>query len=64
MWTGPGPQWAIGGDTVTDRLGSEARGRRRVRGGRVRVKFTFTGLEAILLKPWIEKERWRKQLKH
>uniref|UniRef100_A0A3B4WV77 Uncharacterized protein n=1 Tax=Seriola lalandi dorsalis TaxID=1841481 RepID=A0A3B4WV77_SERLL len=23
MWTGPGPQWAIGGDTVAVRLGSE-----------------------------------------
>lgn len=55
MWTGPGPQWATGGDTVADRLGSEARGRRRVTGGTVRVKFTCTGLETILLKPWTEK---------
>uniref|UniRef100_A0A8P4FX85 Uncharacterized protein n=1 Tax=Dicentrarchus labrax TaxID=13489 RepID=A0A8P4FX85_DICLA len=34
-WTGPGPQWAIGGDTVAVRLGSEASGRRRVTGGKV-----------------------------
>lgn len=37
MWTGPGPECAIGGDTVAVRLGSEASGRRRVTGGRVRV---------------------------
>lgn len=55
MRTGPGPQCATGGDTVADRLGSEARGRRRVTGGTVRVKFTCTGLETILLKPWTEK---------
>lgn len=54
MWTGPGPQWAIGGDTVAVRLGSEASGRRKVIGGKVRVKFTCTGLEAILLKPCTE----------
>lgn len=55
MWTGPGPECAIGGDTVTDRLGSEARGRRRGTGGSVRVKFTWTGLEAIRLKPCKER---------
>uniref|UniRef100_A0A3Q0SFI1 Uncharacterized protein n=1 Tax=Amphilophus citrinellus TaxID=61819 RepID=A0A3Q0SFI1_AMPCI len=38
MWTGPGPQWAIGGDTVTVSRGSEARGRRRVTGGTVKTK--------------------------
>ena len=54
MCTGPGPQWASGGDTVVDSLGSEARGRCRVTGGTVRVKFTCTWLEAIRLKPWTE----------
>lgn len=39
------------------RLGSEASGRRRVAGGKVRVKFTCTGLEAILLKPYRDKHR-------
>lgn len=57
MWTGPGPQCAIGGDTVAVRLRSEASGRRRVAGGKVRVKFTCTGLEAILLKPYGDKHR-------
>lgn len=65
MWTGPGPQWAIGGDTVAVRLGSAAKGRRRVTGGTVRVKFTCTGLEAILLKPWPEKDiQGNEQLEH
>lgn len=36
------------------RLGSEARGRRSVTGGKVKVKFTCTGQEAILLKPCTE----------
>ena len=65
MLTGPGPQWAIGGDTVAVSLGSEASGRRRVTGGTVRVKFTCTGLEDILLKPWTEKDmQGIEQLKH
>lgn len=56
--TGPGPQWAIGGDTVAVRLGSEASGRRRVTGGKVRVMFICTGLEAILLKPCTDQKMW------
>lgn len=56
MLTGPGPQWAIGGDTVAVRLGSEASGRCRVTGGKVRVRFTCTGLEAILTKPCRERD--------
>lgn len=56
MWTGPGPVWATGGDTVVLRLGSEASGKTRGTGGTVRVKFTCTGLEAILLKPWKKKD--------
>ena len=51
MWTGPGPEWATGGDTVVERLGSEARGRRRGTGGTEIVRFTCTVLDAILLKP-------------
>lgn len=67
MLTGPGPQCAIGGDTVAVSLGSEARGRRKVTGGKVRVKFICTGQEAILLKPYTVRERHAgdyKQLKH
>lgn len=65
MWTGPGPQWAIGGETVAVRLGSEASGRRRVTGGKVRVRFTCTGLEAILLKPCTEEDmQGVEQFKH
>lgn len=37
VWTGPGPQCAIGGDTVIARRGSVASGMRRVTGGKVRV---------------------------
>lgn len=59
MWTGPGPQWATGGDTVVDSLESEASGRCRVTGGTVKVKFTCTGLEAKLVKPWIERKEER-----
>ncbi|TNN38851.1 hypothetical protein EYF80_050993 [Liparis tanakae] len=47
MWTGPGPQWATGGDTAAVRLGSEASGRCRVTGGTVRVKFTCTGPDSV-----------------
>lgn len=66
MWTGPGPQWASGGDTVAVRLGSEASGRLRVSGGNVRVQFTCTGQEAILLKPCTERDMQEKaeQWKH
>lgn len=66
MWTGPGPQWASGGDTVAFRLGSEASGRLRVSGGNVRVQFTCTGQEAILLKPCTERDMQEKaeQCKH
>uniref|UniRef100_A0A3B3XZG1 Uncharacterized protein n=1 Tax=Poecilia mexicana TaxID=48701 RepID=A0A3B3XZG1_9TELE len=35
MWTGPGPQWATGGDTLVDSVGSEARGSCRLSGGTV-----------------------------
>lgn len=55
MLTGPGPQWATGGDTETERLGSEASGKLRVSPGTVNVRFTCTTLEAILHKPFTKK---------
>uniref|UniRef100_A0A8C9V913 Uncharacterized protein n=1 Tax=Scleropages formosus TaxID=113540 RepID=A0A8C9V913_SCLFO len=40
--TGPGPLWATGGATVTERLGSDTRGRSKGTGGTERARFTRT----------------------
>uniref|UniRef100_A0A3P8VSE3 Uncharacterized protein n=1 Tax=Cynoglossus semilaevis TaxID=244447 RepID=A0A3P8VSE3_CYNSE len=48
MCTGPGPQWASGGDTVTVKVLSEARG-------------SCTALEVIRLNPWTEREGERER---
>lgn len=61
MLTGPGPQWANGGDTGVERRGSETRGRSSGSGGMVRVRFTCTRVEVKLAKPcgMDGQKRWR-----
>lgn len=55
-WTGPGPQWAMGGVTVTERLVSEARGKLSGSPGIVRVQFTCTACDLMLAKLWRDSE--------
>lgn len=55
-WTGPGPQWAMGGDTVIERLVSAARGKVSGSPGIVRVRFTCTACDLILAKLWRDSE--------